>query len=225
MKELIIGDIHGSYLELLELISKVPKDTRIILVGDLIDRGKYSKKAVQYCIDNSIEVCLGNHELMCIETENYIKPINKYKLNTSLWFVNGGAKVYDSYKDKKELLQHIQYFKTLPIYIELHNKINNKPVIVSHTYILDLIDFNKELIEDDKYNLVWSRKKPKQDKDMINIHGHSPTDWYSDLIHEPYISDTSINLDTGCAYNTKSRGYLTGLLLPDYKFIQIKRKD
>ena len=135
--------------------------------------------------------------------------------------------MYHQYEDKSELLNHIEYFKNLPIYIKLDNKINGKDTIVSHTYILDLMDIIDidPTNTNDKYNLVWSRRKPKVYKDMINIHGHSPTDWYSDLVHKPYVCDSSINLDTGCVYKTQNRGYLTGLLLPDYEFIQVKNKN
>ena len=34
----IIGDIHGDYQELLDLVAKLPKDVNLIFVGDLIDR-------------------------------------------------------------------------------------------------------------------------------------------------------------------------------------------
>jgi len=35
----IIGDIHGEYQVLLKLIEKLPKDAKLIFVGDLIDKG------------------------------------------------------------------------------------------------------------------------------------------------------------------------------------------
>ncbi len=35
----IIGDIHAEYQTLLALVEKLPKDARLIFVGDLISRG------------------------------------------------------------------------------------------------------------------------------------------------------------------------------------------
>lgn len=44
MTELIVRNVHNCLEELKEMINLVPKDTRIVLVGDLIDRGPNSKK-------------------------------------------------------------------------------------------------------------------------------------------------------------------------------------
>jgi len=44
----IIGDIHGEYQKLLTLVEKLPKDAKLIFVGDLIDRGLQSREVVAY---------------------------------------------------------------------------------------------------------------------------------------------------------------------------------
>ena len=43
----IIGDVHGCYNTLMELIAKLPKDAKLCFVGDLIDRGPNSKDVVE----------------------------------------------------------------------------------------------------------------------------------------------------------------------------------
>jgi len=43
-KHYIIGDVHGEYQTLLALVAKLPKDTKFIFVGDLIDRGLQSRE-------------------------------------------------------------------------------------------------------------------------------------------------------------------------------------
>ena len=45
-KHYIIGDVHGEYTTLLALLEKIPKDSEIIFVGDLIDRGFRSREVV-----------------------------------------------------------------------------------------------------------------------------------------------------------------------------------
>jgi serine/threonine protein phosphatase 1 len=45
-KHYIIGDIHGEYKILLKLIAKLPKDAKLIFVGDLIDRGLQSREII-----------------------------------------------------------------------------------------------------------------------------------------------------------------------------------
>lgn len=225
---LVIGDIHGCLNELKEMVSMVPEDTKIISCGDLIDRGPDSEKVVQYCIDNGVQVCLGNHELMAIEAMEH--PAYSQEFNDSDWVLNGGREVYEDYSTKEVLDSHIAWFKSLPVAINTGHKIGDKPVIVSHTYILEMgptenlftSTYCKKI-----WPLVWNRDKPHRDSNQayVNIHGHSPTDFYAKLNHAPYFTKSSINLDTGCAYDQQSRGYLTGILLPSQNIIQVKRKD
>ncbi len=51
MNLFVIGDVHGCYLELKKLIEEHwnSKDELFIQVGDLIDRGSFSPKTVEYC--------------------------------------------------------------------------------------------------------------------------------------------------------------------------------
>ncbi|WP_350342703.1 metallophosphoesterase [Proteinivorax tanatarense] len=110
----VIGDIHGRLdllkqsLEIAGIIDKtsnwIKKDTVLVQLGDIIDRGPHSlknilflaklaKQAQQY--NSSVEVMLGNHELMAIFAgmgNNYAK---------FHWFFNGGDWVYKEWSDKK----------------------------------------------------------------------------------------------------------------------------
>jgi len=61
-KHYIIGDIHGEYQTLLALVAKLPKDAKLIFVGDLIDRGLQSRELVEYIRKNNHQVVRGNHE-------------------------------------------------------------------------------------------------------------------------------------------------------------------
>ena len=65
-KILFIGDIAGRLLELKELCSLFPNH-RKIAVGDLQDRGLYSKQVLDYLIENNIEAIFGNHEEMFLD--------------------------------------------------------------------------------------------------------------------------------------------------------------
>ncbi len=71
MKRIIfIGDIHGHLPELLKLldISGYNKSNdRLILLGDLVDRGDYSVEVVKWVRDNKIECIRGNHDQRYID--------------------------------------------------------------------------------------------------------------------------------------------------------------
>src|SRR6187551_705831 len=60
-----IGDIHGCHKEFADLLDKLDlrKDDRLILLGDLINRGPDSGKVVELAREYATVSLLGNHEL------------------------------------------------------------------------------------------------------------------------------------------------------------------
>ncbi|MGS4344619.1 metallophosphoesterase [Myroides odoratus] len=73
MNYFIIGDIHGCYYTFCQLLGHwdSAKET-LILVGDLIDRGKHSAKVLQLCKELSegedkVVILKGNHEAELIQ--------------------------------------------------------------------------------------------------------------------------------------------------------------
>lgn len=65
MKTFIIGDIHGCFTELHELLDKasILDDDLIIALGDIVDRGPYSVQVLDFFSNNLSRLSLmGNHE-------------------------------------------------------------------------------------------------------------------------------------------------------------------
>lgn len=60
-----IGDIHGCHKEFADLLEKLDlgKDDRLILLGDLINRGPDSGRVVELAREHATASLLGNHEL------------------------------------------------------------------------------------------------------------------------------------------------------------------
>lgn len=228
---LVIGDIHGCLSTLQALIAKAGPVDQIISVGDLIDRGPDSLGVVKYCIDNNIQVCLGNHEFMALEAiSKYLGPDYPYKrmdLLDSDWFANGGSGVFDSCS-KEDLQFMLDYFKSLPIYIKTDYTHNDLPVVVSHTclnnYTYDILNATQDDLKAHAESFVWSRTQAVNTAKFFNIYGHTPTDYLDIKGAVPRISPTGINLDTGCVYqNNIDRGKLTAVLLPSMQIIQQER--
>lgn len=228
---LVIGDIHGCLSTLQALIAKAGPVDQIISVGDLIDRGPDSFGVIKYCIDNNIQVCLGNHEFMALEAiSKYIGPDYPYKrmdLLDSDWFANGGSGVFDSCS-KEDLQFMLDYFKSLPIYIKTDYTHNELPVVVSHTclnnYAYDILNATQDDLRAHAESFVWSRTQAVNTAKFFNIYGHTPTDYLDIKGAVPRISPTGINLDTGCVYqNNIDRGKLTAVLLPSMQVIQQDR--
>lgn len=68
-RDLVVGDIHGEILLLLQLLTQIgfdPERDRLFLVGDLIDRGPYSHLVLQLLALPSVYSVRGNHEDMLL---------------------------------------------------------------------------------------------------------------------------------------------------------------
>ena len=73
MRTLVIGDIHGAYLALLQVMERaqVTPDDLLIFLGDYADRGKQTPQVLDYLIDLQQThqiICLrGNHDALCCD--------------------------------------------------------------------------------------------------------------------------------------------------------------
>ena len=77
-----IGDIQGSYHAFMALLSRLefnPKQDKLWLVGDLINRGSGSLEVLRWCYQHqdSIKTVLGNHDLHALAVAYGIKPAHK----------------------------------------------------------------------------------------------------------------------------------------------------
>jgi len=219
----IIGDVHGEYKTLLALVSKLPKDAELIFVGDLIDRGAQSREVIAFVRENNHRAVLGNHEELMINygtsfTKTYPRSTNPGFLHN--WYNNGGDATLFSYGllkyDKKEgmqcvenpamfkqFLDDIEWLKSLPLYIELPQKINNKPVVVTHAGCGDVWQHHDSLDGKETFReyVLWNRKDPKPTSEIYNIFGHTPVEFGVE------IEEHFANVDTGCYI--KKHGYNT----------------
>lgn len=221
MRTIAIGDIHGCYNELKNLISslensgKYNKDTdRIIFLGDYIDRGKDSKLVIEFIRNmqknnNNVIALMGNHEDMLI---NYWRGID------DLWIFNGHHATIDSYNgNKKQLHDDIAWMRNLPLYYEDEHFI----------YVHAGVDVNKPIKKQNKDTLLWIREE------FINSHkkyykkvifGHTPTIALNGMYNPVYTFTNNIAIDTGCVFG----GALSAVIINDGKieeFYQVDKED
>jgi len=246
MQALVIGDIHGCLSELKALIKDIDRTkTRIILVGDLIDRGPDSEGVIDFVRSNSIECVKGNHELMAEECLSYLKDYIdnrtarcKYLLYESNWLYNGGHDMLDQYKANstlEKLVKDIEWLSQLPLYIKTGIKDEEDlELLVSHTWTSyrDLARANNDP------DLLWNRQQPtnlKNTSKYYNVFGHTPVDYVNQnkyhrtidpvLVPEPEFNSGTCNLDTGCVYDAQGRGWLSGVFFPSLEVKQVKRSN
>jgi serine/threonine protein phosphatase 1 len=223
MNYCVVGDVHGEYASLLNLVAKTPLHAKLIFVGDLIDRGVQSAEVVRFIRQNNLACVKGNHEVMMIEygtqfvneVENEI-PIEQ----DNMWLKHGGRETLLSYGlvhiENNQMVPHpfiqefifqfkedIEWMKQLPLYIELEQKhTSGRKIVVSHSAIApvwtlrDNQEFEKQFVN----SVLWGRVKPIDSEPIFNIFGHTPHQFSAD------IKQHYVNIDTGC-YKKKEQGY------------------
>jgi predicted MPP superfamily phosphohydrolase len=129
----IIGDIHGHTEQLIILLNKLGyrlnqqkyyehSDRKVIFLGDFIDGGK-NNKAVINIVRPMIEKgsaysVLANHEFNAISYHTNHRVTNKPLRVHSIANTKQHQTFLDEYIDANELDDVINWFKTLPLFIE-----------------------------------------------------------------------------------------------------------
>jgi serine/threonine protein phosphatase 1 len=227
----VIGDSHGCFLTVKALIDKLPKNSRIIFTGDMIDRGPRSRELLDYIIENRYESCLGNHEEFMIESsfkDGIVLP-------TYGWTQNGGCQTLESYGEEniETFKRHIEWLKTLPLYIYVEVD-GHKPLVVSHSVIQHVwkgkdVDYSsvKDTIlwdhisrnEGFTFNRSVNVKDFYDHKGIFNIFGHTP-------LNGGLITESVAAIDSGCCYKRHVElGVLTAIHYPSLEKIEQKNID
>lgn len=196
MRTLVIGDIHGCYRELSDLIEKFsPTDKdRIYSVGDVINRGPDSGKCIKLLKDLKAKVVMGNHEH---------------------WYLNSFPFREDNEQNeifkKLELEDHLRWMSDLPYHIE-----TDKFIVVHAGF-----DPRKLLTKNDKDTLVSLRVLEDIQKPWFEMYEGDKHIYFGHWGKLGlYYGKNVTGLDTGCVYGKK----LSGLIVEENKLIQVKAK-
>ncbi|MEM9092692.1 MAG: metallophosphoesterase family protein [Cyanobacteria bacterium P01_F01_bin.53] len=117
-RRIFIGDVHGHYDGLMSLVAMIAptKEDTLHFVGDLIDRGPKSSQVVEFVRQGNHPCVLGNHEHLLLKAF----PDNDPHLGAFQgWLHSGGQPTLTSYRDTEALLEHVDWLKTLPLYLDL----------------------------------------------------------------------------------------------------------
>ena len=213
MRTVVIGDIHGAYKALKQLLEKanLPKDTKYIFVGDYVDGWSESAEVVSYLIDfsekNDCVFIRGNHDELLY---NYLK----YNDDNPAWRSQGGESSIQSYAklSEEEIEKHLQFFENLSNYhIDSENRLfvhagfmnQNGP---QHEYYPNLVYWDRTLWEMvcamDESISEENDKYPKRLKIFKEIYiGHTPVTRVG--FDKPASFANVWNVDTGAAFKGK----------------------
>jgi len=194
-RTIVVGDLHGCYDELLDLLDKVSfgSEDRLICVGDLITKGPKNREVLdRFMTDPQFMSVIGNHDLALRRRWNG----EKFKLKPSQKPTNKELK-----KDKE---RYLPFLNSLPFSIDLGTH------LVVHAGLRPGLEFHSQTTEDmtELRTLGEDRASRKgtpwydvYDGEKIVLFGHWPA-------QEPRRGKKAIGLDTGCVYGHQLTAYI-----------------
>lgn len=169
-RQIAIGDIHGCYDLLKELIEEVirfdPSGDMLIFLGDYIDRGEKSREVVEYVLrlrerhPDAVILLKGNHEALAYNA----LTAKESRKEMVLWRLNGGDKTIASYvsaSQAKECL--IPFIESLELFYETD----------THIFVHGGIPYGQSLITVTPEDLLWDRSFSYKGEKVLII-GHTP---------------------------------------------------
>lgn len=216
---IFIGDIHGCFDELRELLDRVApgRDDLVISVGDIVTKGPHVPRCLDLWRDRGYLAVQGNNELKVLVRA---RPLLRLFAR-------------DEVLRRSDLLA---YIRTWPLVVDFPNE----RVTAVHGGFLPQMNVTREDVERERDvipELRWIRKQdgewrpvPKEKKkrddvlwaekwrgDRFVLYGHTP-------LREPKRDKQALGLDTGCVYG----GALTAAIYADGKWetmsVKAKRK-
>ena len=213
----IIGDVHGCFNTLLELIKQFPtkEKSQICFVGDVIDRGLFSCDVVELIMQNDYKMVMGNHERRLLNNKFEFLN-NKVPFDRSWFFGNGGEATYRSYLGQStEFKQrHVDFLESRPVYLEFkdYKTQNGEHLVVSHSAVGNMWELrnDKYASEEFRRHLLSGRGDELQVSGIFNVYGHTP-------VREVKFYKNSTDIDTGCVFNEVGFDKLSALEFPSMK--------
>lgn len=201
-RDFVVGDIHGCFALLFELLEKVDFNIffdRLFSVGDLVDRGPESELVLKYVKYPWFHAVRGNHEDMFLGVMNNSWPINNYITNGGKWATETNETT------NREIEEEL---KLLPLIIEVETDQGLIGILHADVPGDDWVSMKERLTDPDinpeyLYNqIMWGRDRISRNKKTnVNgiekvIVGHTPVQSPKELGNVLYI-------DTGACFKEK----------------------
>jgi diadenosine tetraphosphatase ApaH/serine/threonine PP2A family protein phosphatase len=206
-RTLVVGDIHGCFDELADLLDKaaLTASDRVVSVGDLIVKGAKNREVLDLFIeDERFSAVLGNHD----------RALRRYWRGEELALKDSQEKTRAELADGAE--RYSAFLQQLPLMIDLGSH------LVVHAGVRPGVALDSQVVEDltelrtlseDRTNREGVPWYEQYDGDKMVLFGHWPAP-------EPRRGRRAIGLDTGCVY-----GYdLTAYVIETGEFLSVKAR-
>lgn len=203
-----IGDIHGCYDKLRELMERIPYDPQqdtLVFLGDYIDRGPQSREVLNYLCQlrreaEKVVMLMGNHEYLMLEYHRSGDPallpfLRQLGIDKTLnsYGVNHPQSLQDMLflpAEHRDLLDSLLPYWETEDYIFVHAGLDPNLSLAQHD-LSTLCETRAAFITDE------------HDYGKLVIFGHTAFDM-------PFVTPTRIGIDTGAVYGN----LLTAVELP-----------
>jgi serine/threonine protein phosphatase 1 len=208
-----IGDIHGCHQEFAELLHRLElgKEDRLILVGDLVNRGPDSCKVIDLAREHRALSLLGNHEL---------RLLNYRRTGDTKFFKDSDAETAEKLRP-----EDWAYLEAMPL---THHEPELDTVFVHGGFLPDEPWQKQPANVVTRIQVIDRDGKPRKRADVPEapawadlwsgppfvVYGHTPRS-------EIYKLKWSVGIDTACVMG----GSLTAYELPEKRFIQVKARQ
>lgn len=206
---LAVGDLHGRHDLLRKVLTEVlpaqPVGTRLVFLGDYIDRGPDSKATLEDLLILKARLpgtvlLMGNHERMLLEALE--------GRSLEMFLFNGGRETLHSYGLNRETMQrlpaaHVDFLRGLPLWHETSD------YIFVHAGLRPGVP----LASQQERDLLWIRHEfihSSWDFGKTVVFGHTP-------FAQPLLKTGLIGIDTGAGFGLG----LTCLKLPERTFVTV----
>jgi predicted phosphodiesterase len=208
-----VGDIHGCHNEFSELLDQLELTggDRLVLLGDLVNRGPDSRKVIDLARGANATSLLGNHELRLLKFR---------KTGDRKYMKEHDLETYDALRP-----EDWDYIAAMPLTFE-EPELNT---VFVHGGFLPGEPWQKQPAEVvTRIQVVDSDGRPAKRADAPDapswadlwggppfvVYGHTPRP-------EVYRLKWSVGIDTGCVMG----GHLTAYVLPERRLIQVKARQ
>jgi serine/threonine protein phosphatase 1 len=205
----IIGDVHGCYVELCELLDLVgpASDDRVIFVGDLVVRGPDSARVARLAMSGEVPnqtVVLGNNEAK-------LRPTLEGDPTYATPAVVG---TLEQLRSAGILGEALDFFDSFPLYVDLG----------AHAVVHAGVRPGMPLAEQSRSDLLRIKTldgTPEGPMWYEHYAGPQSIVFGHHVVKDPLVLPFAIDIDTGCVYG----GKLTALTLETGEFVSVRARD
>jgi serine/threonine protein phosphatase 1 len=209
MRTHIIGDVHGCYSELCDLLSALApaSDDRLIFVGDLVVRGPDNAGVVRLLMKDG----LPNTTILLGNNEEKLRPTLE---GSPRYAVPPVLKAIEQLREAGLLDDALAWFETFPLYVDLgahwivHAGVRPHLPLDRQTHA-DLVSI--KTIDGSPDGPMWWDHYAGEN---VVVFGHH-------VLKDVTFRANSIGLDTGCCYG----GRLSALTLDTYEVTSVRARE